>query len=88
MRRVTITRSGCALSSCASDLAEPSAYGRSVLASPFSGRRESSAISRPANLTLSASRRSRLPPHSLHSVLSMYAATRRFISALWVVAKV
>jgi hypothetical protein len=47
-----------------------------------------SAMSSPAKVTESDSRRSRFPWQSGHSVLSMYCATRRFIDALCVLAKV
>jgi hypothetical protein len=59
-----------------------------VSASALSGSREMLAMSSPANLTDSASRRKRLPPHSWQSWPIMNWATRRFISALWLVAKV
>ena len=66
----------------------PSAYGFTTAASCFSGRRDSSAMSRPANFTASDSRRSRLPWHVWHSLLIMYCITRRFIIALCVFANV
>ena len=50
--------------------------------------REISAMSRPANVTDSDSRRSRLPWQSGHSLLIMYCSARFFISGLCVLAKV
>jgi hypothetical protein len=50
--------------------------------------REISAISIPANVTDSASGRSRLPLHIVQSRLVRNCATLRFIKALCVVAKV
>ena len=54
----------------------------------FSGNRDMSAISIPANVTDRASGFSRLPLQTGQSELDRNCATRRFIIALWVVAKV
>ncbi len=86
--RVTSAFSGCEAASAARDGALPSPWGRRMSATRRSGRLENSPMSRPANVTESASRRRRLPPHSGHGVLSMYSETRRFMSALCVVANV
>jgi hypothetical protein len=49
----------------------PAAYGASTVARRASGSRDISVMSRPAKVTESDSRRSRLPPHTGQSVLSM-----------------
>ena len=55
----------------ASSALAPSAYGRKIAASLLSGSLDMSAMSRPANVTDSDSRRRRLPWQTGHSVLSM-----------------
>jgi hypothetical protein len=52
----------------------------------LSGTCDISAMSSPANLTDSASTRSRLPLQVAHTAPTMYCAARRFIAALAVVA--
>ncbi|RYF68678.1 MAG: potassium-transporting ATPase subunit C [Comamonadaceae bacterium] len=66
----------------------PSAAGTNSSASAFSGSCASVAMSCPAKVTDSASGLSRLPRHTGHTVPTMYWATRFFISALWLWAKV
>ena len=83
----------CAASRFSSDIAgvrpaSPSATGCNNSATRSSGRRDSSPMSTPANVTASASRLSRLPSHSGHNRPSRKRDTRFFISALWVVANV
>jgi hypothetical protein len=45
-------------------------------------------MSRPAKVTESDAGCRRLPPQASQAVLTMYCATRRFIIALWELAKV
>jgi hypothetical protein len=63
-------------------------YGLTSASSFFSDRRDISAMSRPANLTVSASGLRRLPLQAGQSSLDRNCATRRFIIALCVVAYV
>jgi hypothetical protein len=53
-----------------------------------SGRRDISAMSRPAKVTESDSALRRLPWQTGQSLGTMYCATRLRIAALWLVAKV
>jgi hypothetical protein len=66
----------------------PARTGRKIASSLFSGVRDIAAMSSPANVTASASGRSRLPRHAGQSVATMNRLTRFFISALCVVANV
>ena len=61
---------------------------RAARASAVERQRDSSPMSSPAKVTDSASRLSRLPSQTGHTLPAMKRATRFFISALCVVAKV
>ena len=87
IRRITMTFSGCAASCAASCGAAPSAYGWNNAARWASGSRDRSAMSSPANVTESDSRRRRFPWHSGHSLLRMKWSARFFISGLFEFAK-
>lgn len=62
--------------------ARPAVF-RSTPASSASGSEASSAMSRPAKVTASASGRSRLPPHTGHTALSRWRCTRRRVAGLF-----
>ena len=86
MRQATSAFSGCSASSFFQPAAVPSAYGRKISASRFSGSRDMSAMSRPANFTRSASGRSRLPWHvgavGAHHVARAPASSSAALSVL------